>query len=198
MTLRLKWVWELTPSQIFQKNRFVKSSGTQHLFQELRGFSSPRNLLTGTDYTYQVALSRVGRTEESMELAAMHPNIPDSGDYRSGVLVFHDGEIIGSLILSGVNAKQPFKMVVSPEYRQQGLAERMLVEWWSHVKHTYRTEADQAMTLASVKVLLGAYETVVNKAVAEGRPVSIQVQQALANGVEAAQVLQTAQAAENE
>lgn len=198
MTLELRWAWELRPSQLFQKNRFVKSSGTKKLFQEVRPFACPRLPLPGTSFTYQLALSRVGKTEEVQALYLSHRDLPDSGDYRCGVIFFDGEEIIASLIVSGVNAKQPFKMVVHPDYRDQDLAERLLVEWWSHVKHTYRESGDQAMTVVAVKVLLKAHKAVRDRMVSD--PAMASTVNSItdeAYEAEAAQVLAEAQAVED-
>jgi len=194
MPLNLKWVWELTPNQVFQKNQFVKSSDdTESLPPETKGFETKKLVLPEVGLSYQVALTRKGRTEESVALRKAHPDVPDSGGYRSGVLLFTDSAIVGSLILSGANQKSLFKMVVSPKYRNQGLAEKMLVLWWSTVKHTYRTEGEQPMTSTTVKVLLNAYKAVVEKAIAEGLPVPQTVRHQLTTQAEATEVLRRAQ-----
>jgi hypothetical protein len=199
MSISLKWVWELTPHQVFQKNRFIKSSGSRKLFQEVRGFAGPQHPLTGSEYTYQLCLSKIGKTEESILLSQEHPDIPDSGDSRSGVLIFDSDKIVASLILSGVDVKQPFKMVVNADYRDQGLAERLLVEWWSSVKHTYRDSGDQAMNVLAVKVLLNAYRVVVGNTMDQpASHVASNVQEEYENGTEAAEVLAVAQAVEDE
>lgn len=171
MSISLKWVWELTPKQVFQKNTFVKTAVTAKLWQETRIFDVPKKPLAGTEYEYQLALTSKGRNEEAQLLRSQHADLPDSGTYRSGVLIFNGDEIIASLILSGVDEDQPFKMVVNPEYRGQDLAERLLVEWWSQVRHTYRESGKQPMNVASVKVLLNAYRKVVSKAGGDGHSV---------------------------
>lgn len=192
MSLSLKWVWELTPRQVFEKNKFVKTAVTAKLWQETRAFDTPRKPLAGTEFMYQLALTSKGRNEEAKLLRAQHPDLPDSGNYRSGVLIFDEDKVIASLVLSGVNEDRPFKMVVNPEYRGQDLAERLLVEWWSNVRHTYRESGSQPLNVASVKVLLKAYRKVVLIAGADGKTVpNIAVINA-----EAEQVLEVASEAE--
>jgi hypothetical protein len=199
MTLSLKWVWELTPNQVFQKNLFIKPTTSKRPrffeLQERTPFTVPRVPLAGTDLVYQVALTSKGRTEDTKELRKAFPTFADSGDYRSGVLLFNSaGAIVGSLRMSGGQAQQPFKMVVNPDYRQKGLAENMLVLWWSNVKHTYRDTGKQPMTWQVVKVLLNAYKTVVEKAITDGLPVPPQVLADLGTQSEAAEVLRRAKA----
>lgn len=198
MTLHLKWIWELTPNQVFQKNRFIKTSrATDRLPQQRIAFTSEKLVLSEPGMGYQLALTSEGKTEESVALRKAHPTFPSSGDHRSGVLLFKDDTIVASLILSGVNQRSLFKMVVNPEYRREGLAEALLVLWWSSVEHTFRTEGRQPLTSASVKVLLNAYDTVVKKAVADGLPVPANVREQLVTKTEAADVLRRAQAADD-
>ena len=185
MTLNLKWVWELTPEQVFQKNKFVAPTTSKIVrsweAQETKPFLGPKLPLDGTSLAYQLALTSKGRTEETIALHAELPTIQDSGDMRSGVLLFDkDDNIVASLQMSGVDRRQPFKMVVNPEYRGQGLAERMLVLWWTSVKHTWRTEGRQHMTWVVVNVLLNAYRTVVQNAIDANLPVPQAVRAELA------------------
>lgn len=197
-SVTLKWIWEITPEQVFQKNRFVRPTSTANLRQEFRSFKGAKTPLVGTEYTYQLAVTNQGRNEESKMLRAQHADLPDSGDVRSGVLIFKGTKIIASLILHGGYRKSPFKMVVNPDFREQGLAERLLVLWWSSVKHTYRTEGRQPMSWVAVGGLLNAYKTVVEKAIADGRAVPQAVRTELETQSEAAEVLRRAKAADPE
>jgi len=83
--------------------------------------------------------------------------------------------------------------VVHPDYRGQGLANRMLFEWESRTKRV--AVAIHRVTLASAKVLLRSHREIVERAVAEGKPVPERVIRAIKEGTETAAILRQAELA---
>jgi hypothetical protein len=182
------WRWELTPAELFAGFHFMQSEPAQSLHPEGRPFQGPKHPLAETPYTYQLALSDRSVAQEVIDLRRVQPDLPLSGDRRSGVLVFDGAAIVGSLVIPGNISTQGYKMFVRPDLRQQGLAFRMLVEWCTQTKR-YRVLPKQGITVVSARALLAAHKVVVQRAVQAGKPVPPRVLEALAQGTEAQRVL---------
>jgi hypothetical protein len=194
----LSWYWERLPAQLFDRGQFFfigsrKLSG--RINQEVRPFSASKLPLSDTPFFYQLALSNRSVAVEVRDLHFAQPEIPLSGDRRAGVLVFDGEQIVGSLIIQGHIVGEGYKMVVNPKYRQQGLANRLLVEWCWQTKRR-RVLPRQGITLLSAKALLSAHKTVVERAVQAGCPVPKQVLGAVALGRESARIVEEASRAE--
>ena len=185
------WRWELTPKEALSSYTYIPASKTEHLTLDERPFRGPRRALLNTEYTYQLALSARSRSVDIQAISGHHPEIPFSGDERSGVLVYHGEKIIGSLTLPG--KVSGYSLYVRPEYRDQHLAFRMLLEWCSQTKRP-RVITHQQLTLVSAKALLAPHKALVERALAEGKPVPERVVQAVAAGEEAASILRQAAA----
>lgn len=187
----LCWYWELAPADLLMGYRFIKAWPVQKMRQEVTPFSSPKKLLEGASFSYQLAVSSRSVDPWIQDLHAdMAPlGMPISGDRRSGILIFDADRIIGSFIIEGNLVGNGYKMVVDQDRRQHGLAMRMLVEWcWQTRRHRIRLEQG-GITLVSVKALLSAHREVVERATKAGLPVPKRVAEAIAQGQQAAQII---------
>jgi len=186
------WRWELTPAELFAGFSFIKSEPAKDLALERRPFDGvPYHTLEGTSFVYQLAISDRCVTADMLAIRRVQPQLPVSGDRRSGVLVFDDGRIIGACVIPGLQVLQGYRMVVHPDYRQHGLAFRMLVEWCWQTKRQ-KVLPTQGVTLNSAKALLKSHKIVVERALAKGFPVPSQVTQTVERGEEAARIIKEA------
>lgn len=149
---------------------------------ETRPFPGGKRALPDTNYTYQIALSASAQSMNITARRAAVPGIPASGDSRSGVLVFNGDKIVGSYILPGDIDGSPHLLAVHANYRNMGLATRMMEQWLREVPSPklYR----QPVNMAGVKTMLKAAHNTVDWAVANNKQVSQEVKDAWANGVE--------------
>lgn len=185
------WRWDLTPAHLFAGFHFIKSEPASTLPQELRPFAVKQMDLPGTRLSYQLAVSDSSVALEVQALRLAQPELPLSGDRRSGILVFDGGKPVGGLIIQGNLTTQGYKLVVRPEQRQKGLALRMLVEWGWQTKRL-RVLPKQGITVISAKALLSAHKIIVVRALQEGKPVPPKVVAAIEAGVEAADIIREA------
>jgi hypothetical protein len=195
--------WLLTPRELFEGFHFIKSGPASRISLEVLPFACERHPLVGTPYEYQLALSDSSVSEDIKFARAASPELPLSGDRRSGVLVFDGPKIVGSLVIPGNLATHGYKIVVKPApddeargYRREGLAVRMITEWCWDTKRP-RVIPNQGITLYAAKALIAAHRVCVARAVERGLPVPQRVLDAVASGDEAAQVVRDAQVVED-
>jgi hypothetical protein len=188
--------WELTPRELFEGFNFIKTAPAKDLPSEVLPFKCERQLLEGTPYEFQLAVSDRSVSQEVQFAYEADSSLPLSGDRRAGVLVFAGQEIIGGLIIPGNLAHNGYKITVKPGHRQEGLAVRMITEWIWATKRS-PTIPKQGITLYAAKALLAAHKVCVARAVERNLPVPQRVLDAIAYGEETAQVLQEAQAVED-
>lgn len=189
------WRWELTPREILSSFRFIQSSSTKDMGLEVMPFRCAKRPLEGTPYTYQLAVSDRSVCHEIKIVRAAQPEMPTSGDRRSGVIVFQGDTIVGALIIKGQMVSQGYSLFVRPDLRQQGLAFRMLVEWLDQTKRPFGLP-EQRITLHSAKACLAAHRVIVERAVAAGLPVPERVLAGIQNG-EADEIIAQATRVEN-
>jgi hypothetical protein len=190
------WRWELTPAELFAGFNFQHSMPAKELPGEVLAFACSKKLLEGTPLTYQLALSDRSVAVDMQQLRVAHPELPLSGDRRSGVLAFDGDSLVGCCVIPGIQIYQGYKMVVLPEYRQQKLAFRMLLEWCRQTKRP-RVLPPQGITINSAKALLAVHSILVDWAIQTGRSVPDQVRIAVAKGDEAKTLLEKATEIEN-
>jgi GNAT superfamily N-acetyltransferase len=190
------WNWELTPAEIFSGVTFGKSEPVRKLGIEVKPFACEKQALEGTPFEFQLALSDSSKSPEIQRLRRAHPELPLSGDRRGGVLVFDGPKIIGNCIVPGLQTYPGYRMVVHPDYRQQQLAFRMLLEWCRYTKRP-KTLPLTGVTVISSKAWLAVHSELVKWAVKTGRHVPEHVLAAIASGEEARRILQRATDVEN-
>lgn len=187
---------ELTPRELFAGFRFIQSAPAKRLSVEALPFTGPKLDLGGTPFSFQLAVSNRSVSQNIQAIRAGQPELPVSGDRRSGVIVFNGAEIIGSLVIQGNLTGQGYRMAVSSPYRREGLAHKMLVEWCWSTKRV-RTLPDQGITVYAAKALLSAHREIVARAVALGMPVTGRVREAVESGAEAEQIIREAMLVES-
>lgn len=182
---------DLTPRELFAGFRFIKSGPARALSVEVLPFTCPKKPLEGTTFQFQLAISDRSVAENIQAIRKGQPELPRSGDRRSGVIVFDGNRIIGSLIVPGNLSTQGYKMTVVPEHRQNGLAHKMLVEWCWSTKRV-RVLPHQGITVNATKALLSAHKAIVERALSLGMPVSDRVRTAVQSGIEAQEIIKEA------
>lgn len=195
--MTVRWRWELTPAELFAGFKFIKA-GKVRLRLETAPFRAevPSTPLPGTELRYQLALGTKSIAAEVKGICDAQPELPRTPERRSGVLVWSGDRIIGSLVIDGLRFNGGYEMFVAPEYREQKIGYRMLLEWCDATVRPLREVPRQGITLPSTKALLSVHRSIVDRALAAGKPVPIHVRTALASGVEAAQILESAERAE--
>lgn len=168
------WHWELTPGEILYGAVLTKNLPAAA--SVALGFSCPELPLPDHEgFSYQLALSRRSTSSEARELCKEHPAIPDSGDKRSGVVLWADANetpIAGFLI----SAQWTFSMFVEQAYQSQGFAKLMLLLWFQNVKcPTGALFRNQLLSTDSVKVFLAAHSELLAWAQADGHDVPARV-----------------------
>lgn len=185
------WRWELTPAELFAGFHPIKSEPAKGLPLEVRPFSCEKKPLDIPGFYYQVALSEKSVAEEVIRLRDAQPELPLSGDRRSGVILFDGDAIVGALVIQGNLVNQGYKLFVHPKYRKRGLGLQVLVEWCWLTKRQ-RVLPRQGITLASTKALLSAHKTVVERALEQRRAVPERVLSAIASGEDADRIIREA------
>jgi hypothetical protein len=179
----MRWRWEMTPAELFAGFKFIKA-GKVRLRLETNPFRAdvPSAPLPETELRFQLAL---GTKSVSAEVVGVRAALVWSGD-----------RIIGSLVIDGLRYNGGYEMFVVPEYRQLHIGYRMLLEWCDATVRPLPEVPRQGITLPSTKALLAVHRSIVDRALAAGKPVPLHVQTAIASGVEAAQILERAERAE--
>lgn len=193
------WHWELTPAEILHGCLIGKSpAGANPLPQlafscpklavpapapepapEVEGESGaepvsvePAPVLPPSPFegiTYQLALSRRSAASEARELCQQHPDVPDSGDERSGVLLFAGEQLIGSF---EIHKPWTFSLAVDEKYQGKKLGQLMLLLWFQNVKcPTGSIFRNQLLSKDSVKVFQQAHAELLDWAQANGHEV---------------------------
>jgi GNAT superfamily N-acetyltransferase len=183
------WRWELTPMELLAGFQPIRSKRTENLTSEVKPFkNTERKPLPGTDLLYQFAVSDCAVTQDITRIREAQPDLPVSGDRRSGVLVYDQNKLVGSCVIQGNMYLQGYKMSVHPDYRRQGIAYRMLLEWCRETKRA-RELPKQGITLNSAKALLRVHKELIGWALQEGKEVPDRVVQAVEDGQEAERIL---------
>jgi GNAT superfamily N-acetyltransferase len=200
MDQQLRYWWETTPKELLAKHVFIKASpATETLRQEVEPFDTPKKPLEGFDgLDYQLALSDRALNNEARLQRQAHHELPVSGDSRSGILAFDGDQIVASFVLVGTTPGSPrFKLVVNPEHRGTGLAQRLFEIWGLRVKRLMTANPKQPITYHATVALLAAHKAVVEQALAEDLPVPDNVKQAVASGEEQLALIQRAWEVQN-
>jgi len=186
--------WEQTPKEWFSRIVPVHMGAVQ-VPVEVLPFKSAKISLPGTSYTYQLALADIA-SDTIAELRAARPNLPMSGDRRTGVLVFDGPKLIASFIVPGETRSALLRLAVHEDYRGAGLAKKMLVQWMKQVPLGVNS-GPQLVNIAAIKTWLRAMHEVVDWAVASGKVVPQRVKDAWIAGTEEAEILATLALAES-
>ncbi len=193
MSSTTAWRWELTPRELFEDYSFGKAEPASRLHVEARPFKAIFRPLEDTVFQFQFGVSDQSLDEEVQAILRYQKKdgLPGTGDKRSGVIVFHDMKIVGSLVLPGNLTTTGYRLAVHPEYRQSGLAKKMLVEWCWKTKRM-RGRPKRTITLHGAKALLSVHSSLVERAQTEGLSVPDRVLQALKSGKEAEAIIEAA------
>lgn len=181
------WCWQLSPAEILRGYLLSKSVPTS-VSPEHRPFDCPVLPLDGA-LQYQLAFSSNTNCREVQILRAEHPEIPKSGDGRSGVLILENDRVIGSFT---INDHWSFMQQVHNTHRGRGIARHTSLLWLKTIKSPM-TGAPQMMNVNSLKTFLSAHAALIEWAVAEGKDVPAHVVEAVQSGKEAELLIRRAQ-----
>ena len=92
-------------------------------------FTSDRQPLEGTSYTCQIGISFSTRNPNFVEWR-QRCVIQDSGDERSGVVIFDGDTVIGGYTAKGNQPRPPWFIGIHPDYQNQSLATTAIREWF--------------------------------------------------------------------
>jgi GNAT superfamily N-acetyltransferase len=181
--------WKLTPIELF--SCFVPTAAREpdYVGETPDPFNCPKLPLDGTSYRYQLAVSSSTKNTEVMKIWLSRPNLPRSADTRSGVVVHDGGTIIGAHIVLGHRPRAMRTTWVHKDYRSQGLATRMIEQWYRETPGVAGIGI-QSINLNAAKAFLSAHENLVTWAQGQGLSVPKRVNAAITAGTERAQILQ--------
>jgi hypothetical protein len=182
----MKWRWEMTPLEIFQV-KVVKPTpgGDGFLSMEVSPFKLPRLPLEGANgLTHQFGLSDCSLSEEVKLWKATHPEIPVTGDRRSGIIVFDGDEIVASYIFEGRRTGIPLTMVVRKDYRGSKpkspkplpLSVILPLEFFKRVKRQARPEPQQTEIVQGARAYIRTLTALYEWAVRTGKSIPEKVQ----------------------
>jgi GNAT superfamily N-acetyltransferase len=179
------WRWELTSDEILRGH--IVSTGVPGPAPSsalTKPFACDVQPLPGSALQYQLALSHSAKSKEARALRIEHPELPDSGDDRCGVLVLDANKrIVGAYLALGVSWTQA--LIVHPEHRGTGLARAMFIAWCKQTKLPM-THAKQVMNYGSLRSFLSAHRALVRWAIEEGKDVPEHVVRSIALGAKTA------------
>lgn len=193
--MQIDYRWMVTPAELFAC--FVPTHTADNLLTlPPKGFPSGRKKqLHGTPYLYQIGVSA---TSVALDIKPVHeafPDLPATGDTRSGVIVYHGNLIIGSYVIPGHVTTNLRRIVVREGYRGQGLATRMVEQWFQEIPGPLNMPR-QPINVRAVKAFLKAHKNVVNWAITNGKDVPQNVRDAVASGAQEAEILKRLQIVE--
>ena len=194
---KLYWAWELTPHELFAHSTFIPTEKASMLTLETRPFTCAKKPLEGTAFSYQLAVAERSRSLYLREVRRLHPELPVSGDERSGVIVFDGDLLIAAVIRPGLNMRHGGRTFVLPKYRRLGLGTRISVELQHHIPFSPAAD-NTSYTPHSTRSTLNAHKVVVLRAVQEGKPVPSRVLEAVTAGDEAARLIEEADRVQRE
>lgn len=99
---------------------------------ETKPFDCERLPIDGLEY--QVAVSDCSASLDAKAIRAGQPDVPISGDRRSGVLLLDGNKIVGGMVIKGFKVHENYTLIVHEDYRGQGWGQRMIERWLRHVK----------------------------------------------------------------
>ena len=159
------WIWEKLPTEILKQSILARGVPST-LPVERKPFCSPRVEL-GDGLSYQLALAS-HMSGNAKLLRKIHPEVPLSGDQRSGVILYDGNSIIGSLVLGSAWSST---VSVLPQYRDLGHAQRMFEIWYKHVRLIYDDGHVNIINAGGLGAFLAAHEGAVKSALEVDAPV---------------------------
>lgn len=161
----LKYWHELTPAEMVAKHRIVQGGPGERQIPESLPFTGPRLPLDGYKaLSYQLGLSDLSRCLEARLQRAAHPDLPSSGDKRSGVLILDGETVVGSFVLDGQSVDSRFRMAVAKDYQRRGLAKTMMLLWGSKVKRLVDGGARHPISQVALDALLAVHAELIRRA----------------------------------
>lgn len=193
MTSKTCWRWELTPTELFQNYSFAKVEPSSRVRLEVRPFKATYQPLESTNFQFQFGVSETSLAQEVVDILLTQgkDGLAGTGDRRSGVIVLDQMKIVGSLVIPGNLVPGSYQLSVHPEYRRQGLATKMLVEWCWRTKRL-RDRPKQKITVHGAKSLLSVHKILVKRAKENGMTVPERVLRAIESGKEEAAIIEAA------
>lgn len=189
------WRWELTPLQAFEGFTFYPYPKTKP-FGSVEGkefglgppFTSAKQPMEGTAFTYQIAVSDRALNYDIKSIRQAQPELETSGDGRSGVQLFAGNDVIASLILHGHRYKSYYHLMVRKDKRGQQLGQCMLQCWHRKTKRPL-VFAPQILNPAGARSSLAAQIEICRWAVENGKDVHPAVLDELRTGEQEAYML---------
>lgn len=191
--MQINYRWMVTPEELFECFVPVHTNTTSVHLPTVGFSSAAKRPLPGTSFQYQLGVSPTSTAAEIKPVVQAYPDLPITGDSRSGVIVYDGHWIVGAYIIpSQVTLRQ---IVVRKEYQGKGLAKRMLEQFMREIPGVTEIPK-QPINIRAVKAFLGAHKNLVGWAVATGKPVPQRVRDAVSKGEQEAAILKSLELAE--
>ncbi|MCZ6870547.1 MAG: GNAT family N-acetyltransferase [Gammaproteobacteria bacterium] len=177
----LVWRWQLTPREAFAGFTFLRVLPAHNRVTVMGLPWLQRNdpVPGHPGLTYRFGLAHAGAAiGDIAAIRAGQPDLPHTGDYRSGVLVMQGQAVVASYTIDGRNAKPRHRMAVAEGYRRRGLGSWMMREWGIRTMRP-RVLAPQEHNGLGAKTFLAAQIAITEWAIAMGKNVPATVRAAL-------------------
>lgn len=193
--MEINYRWMVTPAELFDCFAPTHTSDNRVTLPTVGFPSGRKKQLHGTPYLYQLGISATSVAQDIKPVFQAMPELPVTGDSRSGLIVYHGNLIIGAYIIPGQSSINLRQIVVREGYQGQGLAKRMLEQYMREIPGITKIPR-QPINIRAVKSFLGAHKNLVEWAIANDKPVPQNVRDAVASGEQEAAILKRLQLVE--
>lgn len=164
--------WTLTVPELFSRYRLVRTTGREYISVPTAAFTGPSRPLGSTGYHFQIGVSRRTKQEDMVALRSLAPELPDSGDDRSGVVLLgSDGKPLGGYFFRGADpGRRPWNVVLDKKHRGAGLVVSIGLEWMKATPWVPHS-TQQVLNYAAGRLLLKVHQALIEWAVVTGKSV---------------------------
>lgn len=181
------WRWELSPYEAFRGHTFWSPPAVVGIEVEAAPFrAGERSGLNGLTLLFGV--SDATCTIDVQGMRAAQPDLPISGDRRSGVMFVDGGVPVASYIVGGARTQELHRIAVRHDYRGRGLAKGLILEWYKRTKRP-RDLSAQLLNVLGARAFLAGQREVYAWAVSQGRQVPERVLREMETHEEEARML---------
>lgn len=174
------WRWEIAAEPAFANIKFIRSARAHDRPNRLpEPFDldfkrNPDHPLGDTGLTYQAGLSPISQQPDVALLLAAYPDLPKTGDHRSGLLACDGKKVVGGYYMIGSPTRSPWVFYVHPEYRGKGLAREMVLQW-NKITPRLIVQPHRIMSYSAGCVFMSAYLATIEWALQAGKDVPQEV-----------------------
>lgn len=173
------WRWELTPREAFTGFKLVRTSPQQRVGAERVPWRGPELPMPGHPaLRMKFGIADHGHAIDIAAIRRSQPELPTTGDRRSGILVLDGGAVVGNYTITGDRPRPYHRLVVDPAYRGLGLGVAMVTQWSMRTMRP-KLLSSQMLNAGGVRAFVDAQVAVTQWAHGQGREVAPRVIESL-------------------